>query len=85
MHREFCGKLGNPYCKDDDVAVKGSTFFEEEPEEEGVAVKTRTFWEDTDKEDNDFECFCKPIRTPRDNAFWGGSGYNSHPLQKEDR
>ena len=68
MHREFCGKLGNPFCKDDDVAVKA-----------------RTFWEDDKEEDKDFEIFAKPIRTPRDEAFWGGKGYNTHPLQELDK
>ena len=87
MNKEFCEKLGNPfYCNEDNgEPVKTRTFWEEEPDEENVAVKTRTFWEDKDKEDNEFECFCKPIRTPLQNGFFGSDGYNTHPLQKYDR
>lgn len=53
-------------------------------EDEGVAVLTRSFWDD-DSSDADFECFCKPIRTPRMNSFLGMDGYNCHPMQKLDR
>ena len=55
-----------------------------EQEDEGVAVLTRSFWDD-DSSDCDFECFCKPIRTPRMNSFLGIDGYNSHPKQRLDR
>lgn len=53
--------------------------------EYGEAVRTRSFWDTDDSEDNDFECFCKPIRTPRMNQFFGMDGYNCHPLQNLDK
>lgn len=48
------------------------------------AIHTRSFWDD-DASDSDFECFCKPIRTPLMNRFFGMDGYNCHPLQKYDK
>lgn len=50
----------------------------------GVAVKVRSFWDD-DGSDADFECFCKPVRTPLMNGFFGMNGYNCHPMQKLDK
>ena len=52
--------------------------------DEDKAVLTRSFWDD-DGSDHQYECFCKPIRTPRQNAFFGMNGYNCHPLQHLDR
>lgn len=51
---------------------------------EDRAILTRTFWDD-DGSDADYECFCKPIRTPLQNGFFGMNGYNCHPLQHLDR
>lgn len=51
---------------------------------DGVAILTRSFW-DENPADRDYECFCKPIRTPLMNGFFNMDGYNCHPLQKYDK
>ena len=94
MHNKFCKELGNVHYgaesireQDDSVAVKTHVFGLEEQDgeqEDDVAVKTHVFGFG-EQDDAEFYTFCKPIRTPRQNQFFGKDGYNAHPLQKEDR
>lgn len=49
-----------------------------------VAVKTHVFGFG-EQDDAEFYTFCKPIRTPRQNQFFGIDGYNAHPKQELDR
>ncbi|MBQ3145124.1 MAG: hypothetical protein IJB90_00815 [Clostridia bacterium] len=99
MHDKFCKELGNVHYgaepveenidseQDDSVAVKTHVFGLEEQDseqEDDVAVKTHVFGLG-EQDDAEFYTFCKPIRTPRQNQFFGIDAYNAHPLQKEDR
>lgn len=78
MHDKFCKELGNVHY--------GAELVEENidsEQDDSVAVKTRTFWEK--EEDVGLNTFCKPIRTPRQNSFFGSDAYNSHPKQELDK
>jgi len=75
MHDKFCKDLGNVHYGAESIREQ----------EDSVAVKTEPLFREFEQADSDWEVFAKPIRSPRDEGFFGGRGYNSHPLQKEDR
>lgn len=79
MHDKFCKDLGNVHYGAETVKENIDS-----EQEDDVAVKTHVFGFG-EQDDAEFYTFCKPIRTPRQNQFFGIDGYNAHPKQELDR